>query len=145
MTSSFTRLEKWWLSQIPIGSMLSWRPRCFHGHTSSPACSLHRDTTSRCTSHSAVHKPTHSIVLITVAMRRHTDALKLDLQPRVWRICQRTQGAEMKLEMWSAWHFYSRSFSSAYGSSLKSNLHKEPRSQRFSGVFCWASRELTLL
>ena len=55
--------------------------------------------------------------------------------------------AEMKLGMWSAWHFYSRSFSSAYGSSLKSNLnlHKEPRSQRFSGVFCWASRELTLL
>lgn len=40
-----------------------WRLHCFHGHTSSPACSLHRDMTNHSESHPAVLKPTHGIVL----------------------------------------------------------------------------------
>lgn len=61
------------------GSMLLWRLHCFHGHTSSLACSLHRDTTNHSESHPAVFKPTHSIILIRVAVSLRTDAMKLNL------------------------------------------------------------------
>lgn len=141
MTSSFTQLEKWWLTQIPIGSMLLWRLHCFHGHTSSLACSLHRDMTNHRVSCPAVHKPTH-------AQRRRDEGCNKAAyrcpETRFAASCREnlSEKAQSKiwLKMWYAWHFLQQIFPVCVLLFI-GNQHKS--TQRFSRVRIVLSKQRT--
>lgn len=79
MTSSFTQQETWWQAPIPIGSMLLWRIHCFHGHTTSLACSLQRhDEPYLYPIHPQTH--THSVDLMEWACIQHWESMCVSLR-----------------------------------------------------------------
>lgn len=119
MTSSFTQLGKWWQAQTPVGSMLLWRRRCFHGGAPSPApgdASLRRQQKSPITypdppAQTHPHKPSSWLRL---PYKPEYKWLRTQFVPPHEGVGGRSEAEKSQtnrmMRMWRAWRIYGGCF-----------------------------------